>query len=170
MIRLKQLIFEINMADVHAYKTAFQWRRIDNKYDSKFVIDDVNISMVMTLDSDSTSNWSFAFYLPSNTHGKMTTNRNIAAPIINASYMRILLTCAYAIRDFADTFNANRIEISGVDSQFGKDTQKTRIYHELMQANATLFADFKLHKSFNGQRLFLIRIRQTDASGIEDTP
>lgn len=172
MIRLKSLLTEISMTGLTPYATSFQWRLFSNShmYDTKVTIDDAILNMTMVRDDpySETSDWTFSFFLP-NKHnpGRFTYNALDADAPADTSYLRIMLTCAYAIRDFADTHDANRIDVSGFDSGAGKSAQKTRIYHALLNANKHMFADFDIQKSFTGH-LFLIRKQQADATGIKD--
>ena len=170
MIRLKSILTEINMAGLVPYATAFTWRKLGNNefYDTKVAAAGTVINMVMTSDDPESRDWTFSFFLPNKTDDqRWTTNASTASAPEGLSYLRVMLTCAYGVRDFADTYNADRIDISGADSGFGKSAQKTRIYHDLLLANKSMFADFKIQKSFTGH-LFLIRIRKTDATGMED--
>lgn len=162
------------MAGLTPYATAFTWRLFanSNMYDTRITIDGTVLNMVMQRDDpySEISAWTFSFFLP-NKHNpdRFTYNARDSDAPADISYLRIMLTCAYAIRDFADTYAADQIDLSGVDSGYGKGTQKTRIYHELLKSNAHMFADFNIQKSFTGN-LFLIRKQQADATGIRDTP
>jgi len=160
------------MTGLTPYATSFQWRLFSNShmYDTKVTIDDAILNMTMVRDDpySETSDWTFSFFLP-NKHnpGRFTYNKLDADASADTSYLRIMLTCAYAIRDFADTHDANQIDVSGFDSGAGKSAQKTRIYHALLNSNKHMFADFDIQKSFTGH-LFLIRKQQADATGIRD--
>lgn len=172
MIRLKTMLTEISMQGLTPYATAFQWRLFSNShmYDTKVTIDDAILNMTMVRDDpySETAAWTFSFFLP-NKHnpGRFTYNKLDADTPADTSYLRIMLTCAYAIRDFADTHDANQIDVSGFDSGAGKSAQKTRIYHALLNSNKHMFADFDIQKSFTGH-LFLIRKQQADSTGIKD--
>ena len=160
------------MQGLTPYATSFQWRLFSSSriYDTQVDIDGTMLNMTMLRDDpySETSAWTFSFFLP-NKHeaGRFTYNAREADAPHDISYLRVMLTCAYAVRDFADTYAADQIDLSGQDSGYGKSTQKTRIYHELLLANKHMFADFKIQKSFTGH-LFLIRNQQADASGIKD--
>jgi hypothetical protein len=174
MIRLKQLLTEISMTGLTPYATSFTWRLFSNShmYDTKVDIDGTTLNMTMLRDDpySETAAWTFSFFLPyKHDAGRFTFNASDSDAPADISYLRIMLTCAYAIRDFADTYNADQIDVSGHDSGYGKSAQKTRIYHELLMANKHMFTDFKIQKSFTGD-LFLIRNQQVDATGIQDTP
>ena len=172
MIKLKNLLTEISMTGLTPYATSFTWRLFSSShmYDTKVDIDGTTLNMTMLRDDpySETSAWTFSFFLP-NKHNpyKFTYNAIDADAPADTSYLRIMLTCAYAIRDFADTHDADQIDVSGFDSGAGKSAQKTRIYHDLLNANQHMFADFKIQKSFTGH-LFLIRKQQADATGIKD--
>jgi len=172
MIRLKTLLTEISMTGLTPYATSFTWRLFSSSrmYDTKVTIEGTTLNMTMLRDDpySETAAWTFSFFLP-NKHdaGRFTFNASDSDTPDNTSYLRIMLTCAYAIRDFADTHDADQIDVSGHDSGYGKGAQKTRIYHELLMANKHMFADFKIQKSFTGD-LFLIRTQQVDATGIKD--
>ena len=160
------------MTGLTPYATSFQWRLFSNShmYDTKVTIDDAILNMTMVRDDpySETSDWTFSFFLP-NKHdaGRFTFNVSNADAPADISYLRVMLTCAYAIRDFADTHDADRIDVTGADSEHDKTAQKTRIYHELLMSNKHMFADFKIQKSFTGH-LFLIRTQQADSTGIKD--
>jgi hypothetical protein len=174
MIRLKTLLTEISMQGLTPYATAFQWRLFSSSYmyDTKVNIDGVELNMTMLQDDpySKSASWTFSFFLP-NKHdaGRFTYNARDAKTPADISYLRVMLTCAYAVRDFADTHDVAVIDLSGQDSGYGKSAQKTRIYHELLLANKHMFADFKIQKSFTGH-LFLIRTQQADTTGIKDAP
>lgn len=172
MIRLKTLLTEISMTGLTPYATQFTWRLFSSShmYDTQVNIDATILNMTMQRDDpySETSAWTFAFFLP-NKHdaGRFTFNARDSTSPADISYLRIMLTCAYAVRDFADTHPVDVIDLSGHDSGYGKSAQKTRIYHELLLANKHMFADFDIQKSFTGH-LFLIRTQQVDATGIKD--
>ena len=160
------------MQGLTPYATAFTWRLFSSThmYDTRVDIDGTMLNMTMLRDDpgSETSAWTFSFFLP-NKHaaGRFTYNAGDSAAPADISYLRIMLTCAHAIRDFADTHPVDLIDLSGFDSGYGKSTQKTRIYHELLLANKHMFADFTIQKSFTGH-LFLIRTQQADSTGIKD--
>ena len=160
------------MTGLTPYATSFQWRLFSNShmYDTKVTIDDAILNMTMVRDDpySETSDWTFSFFLPDKHNpGRFTYNAFDADTPDGISYLRVMLTCAYAVRDFADTHDVAVIDLSGQDSGYGKSAQKTRIYHELLLANKHMFADFKIQKSFTGH-LFLIRTQQADTTGIKD--
>ena len=160
------------MTGLTPYATSFTWRLFSNHpmYDTKVTIDSAVLNMTMVRDDpySDVSAWTFSFFLP-NKHnpGRFTYNAIDADAPADTSYLRIMLTCAYAIRDFADTHDADQIDVTGADSEYDKTAQKTRIYHDLLNANQHMFADFKIQKSFTGH-LFLIRKQQADSTGIKN--
>jgi hypothetical protein len=175
MIRLKTLLTEISMTGLTPYATSFTWRLFSNShmYDTKVTIDSAVLNMTMVRDdpySETSQHGHFhSFYQINIIQDALHINAIDADAPADTSYLRIMLTCAYAIRDFADTYAADQIDVSGFDSGAGKSAQKTRIYHDLLNANQHMFADFKIQKSVTGH-LFLIRKQHADSTGIQDTP
>ena len=172
MIKLKDLLTEISMQGLTPYATQFTWRLFSSThmYDTQVNIDGVMLNMTMLRDDPYSESlaWTFSFFLPYKYDaGRFTFNARDSVAPDDISYLRIMLTCAYAVRDFADTYPVDIIDLSGRDSGYGKSAQKTRIYHELLKSNQHMFADFKIQKSFTGD-LFLIRTQQADSTGIKD--
>ena len=128
------------MTGLTPYATAFQWRLFASSYmyDTKVNIDGVDLNMTMTQDDpySKSASWTFSFFLPNQRIASRFTHNAFDADAPDGiSYLRVMLTCAYAVRDFADTHDVVVIDLSGQDSGYGKSAQKTRIYHELLLAN-----------------------------------
>ena len=169
MIRLKQLLQELDMSNMQPYATQFVWEDRWNDGSSWMSVvsaESTTIQFKIISEGYSGTAWNFGFWMPQLM--EPTAYTTSAAPGFTnttLSYLRILSTCLEAIRDFADTHTVDSMDISGADSNYYKGQQKTRIYAELFKANASMFPDFKVTQPVP-QKLVLQRIQQADATGV----
>ncbi len=82
------------------------------------------------------------------------------------SYLRVLQTAGEAILDFCAQYAPDAIDVTGYDSQAGKDLQKTRIYRGLLHANAAKLATAGYRILDRSGKLYLVAQSRYDATGI----
>ena len=161
------------MSNMQPYATQFVWEDRWNDGSSWMAVvsaESTTIQFKIISEGYSGTAWSFGFWMPQLM--EPTAYTTSAAPGFTnttLSYLRILSTCLEAIRDFADTHTVDSIDISGADSNYYKGQQKTRIYAELLKANASMFPDFTVTQP-NSEILALVRKSSADSTGIRDTP
>jgi len=174
MILLKQLLQELDMSTMQPYATQFVWEdrwRDGSSWMAVVPAAGTTIQFKILSEGYSGTAWNFGFWMPVVHANGATYNRDYTTSAARSttnttlSYLRILSTCLEAIRDFTDTHNVERMDISGADSDYQKGQQKTRIYAELFKANATMFPDFKVTQP-DPQKLVLQRIQRADATGV----
>ena len=173
MILLKQLLQELDMRNMQPYATQFVWQDRWNDGSSWMAVvaaEGTTIQFKISSEGYSGTAWSFGFWMPTLMHPTdYTTSSARGDTNTTLSYLRILSTCLEAIRDFANTHDVERIDISGADSNYQKGQQKTRIYAELLKANASMFPDFTVTQP-NSEILALVRKSSADSTGIQNTP
>jgi len=169
MIQLKQLLQELDMRNMQPYATQFVWQDRWNDGRSWMAVvaaEGTTIQFKISSEGYSGTAWSFGFWMPTLMDPTdYTTSSARGDTNTTLSYLRILSTCLEAIRDFANTHDVERIDISGADSNYQKGQQKTRIYAELFKANAAMFPDFNITQA-NTRELVLQRIQRADATGV----
>lgn len=176
MIRLKDLITEISLASVTPYATQFVWKDRygdGESWQCNFEADSQPITMTMMLWKRSqfgdSGEWQFAYFVRTGDGQGWTTSVASSSARGALNTLRLFKTLGEAIRDFADTVpGVDVIDVTGGDGNVSKETQKTRIYTDLLRANPDLAA-FRVVQG--ATRLFLVRKADSraDASGI-DTP
>jgi hypothetical protein len=169
MIRLKPLLMEIDMSTLTPYVTQFTWRDAwgdASNVTSKVMLQGVPVKFTFNSQGYTGTHYVFGFWMNSNS-GVFTTSTSGTSAKGRLSYMRLMLTCLEAIRDFANTHQVNIVDISGADPSSIKGAQKTRIYAELLKANASMFPDFTVTQP-NSEILALVRKSNADSTGIRD--
>jgi len=186
MIRLKSLLMEIELNTVKPYATQIVWTDqvshmvIGDEYlrgaTYRAVVQCDGLAMKMQIDKPRGANpvYQFSFFMPKiggpdvDGYQSYTTSASQSAATGTLNFLRVIMTCAYAIRDFTDAHDVVSLTITGGDTTTSKVAQKTRIYHSLFTANAHMFPAYKIHLISN--ELYLIKKSNADASGIRDTP
>jgi len=160
---------EIDMSSLTPYVTQFTWDDAwgdGSNVNSKVMMQGVPVKFTFNTQGYAGTHYNFGFWMSSNS-GAFTTNIISTSAKGQLSYMRLLLTCLEAIRDFANTHDVSQLDISGADESSIKGAQKTRIYAELFKANASMFPDFTVTQP-NSEKLVLVRNSNADSTGIRD--
>jgi hypothetical protein len=171
MIKMKSLLTEIDLSSLTPYVTQFTWNDAwgdASNVNSKVMMQGVPVKFTFNTEGYTGTHYNFGFWTNSNS-GVFTTSTSGTSAKGQLSYMRLMLTCLEAIRDFANTHDVSQLDISGADQSSIKGAQKTRIYAELFKANSSMFPDFNISQP-NSEKLVLVRKDIADASGIRDTP
>jgi hypothetical protein len=184
MILLKTLLTEIALNTVKPYATQIVWTDqvshmvIGDEYlrgaTYTAVVQCDGIAMKMQIDKPRGANpvYQFSFFMPkiggpdSDGYQPYTTSASQSAGAGTLNFLRVMMTCAYAIKDFTDTHDVVSLTITGGDTTTSKVAQKTRIYYELLAANAHMFPAYKIH--LIGNELYLIKKSNADSTGIKD--
>ena len=169
MIRLKQLLQELDMSNMQPYATQFVWDDRWNDGSSYLAVvaaEGTTIQFKILSEGYTGTAWNFGFWMPQLMEPTAyTTSAARGDTNTTLSYLRILSTCLEAIRDFADTHDVESMDISGAESDHQKGRQKTRIYAELFKSNTAMFPDFKVTQ-LHSEKLVLQRIQRADATGV----
>ena len=169
MIHLRDLLAEITLGHVEPYATQFTWSVTGAGYETKVQCDGVTVVFMMESQySADGEEYSFAIAMPSNTGSGFTVSHwrsNVGGTL---SYLRLLQTAGEAILDFCAQYAPDAIDLTGFDTDAEKDLQKTRIYRNLLHANANKItaAGYVIYDQTG--KLYLIARRRYDATGIED--
>lgn len=169
MIKMKSLLTEIDLSSLTPYITQFIWDDAwgdSSNVNCKVMMQGVPVKFTFNSQGYTGTHYNFGFWMTSNS-GVFTTSTSGTSAKGQLSYMRLLLTCLEAIRDFANTHDVSQLDISGADQSPIKGAQKTRIYAELFKANATMFPDFTVTQP-NSEKLVLVRKSSADSTGIQN--
>jgi len=169
MIHLTRLLAEITMGSIAPYATQFTWHQVDAGYETKVQCDGVTVLFEMgTLFSREGEEYAFAIAMPGQymLNGFTVTHSNstVAGKL---SYLRVLQTAGEAIFDFCAQHAPSAIDVTGYDSQAGKDLQKTRIYRGLLHANAAKIANAGYRILDQNGKLYLVARGRYDATGVK---
>ena len=170
MIKLKSLLTEITLGGITPYATQFTWSRKSTGYETSATCDGVEVQFEMD------SNWSadgeeysFAIAMPGGGAGSGYTVTHSKSEVTGQlSYLRVLQTAGEAIFDFCAQYAPSAIDVTGFDTESGKDLQKTRIYRDLLHANASKIAAAGYRILDRTGKLFIVRKSNADATGIRD--
>ena len=169
MIKMKSLLTEIDLSSLTPYVTQFTWNDAwgdASNVNSKVMLQGVPVKFTFNSQGYTGTHYVFGFWMTS-ASGTFTTSTTKTSASGQLSYMRLMLTCLEAIRDFANTHQVNIVDISGADPSAIKGAQKTRIYAELLKANASMFPDFTVTQP-NSEILALVRKSNADSTGIQN--
>ena len=167
MIHLTRLLAEITMGSIAPYATQFTWSPVDAGYETRVQCDDVPVLFEMgTQFSREGEEYAFAIAMPGQymLNGFTVTHSNstVAGKL---SYLRVLQTAGEAILDFCGQYAPTAVDVTGYDSQEGKDLQKTRIYRNLLHANAHKIAGAGYRILDQNGKLYLVARGHYDATG-----
>ena len=169
MIHLRDLLAEITMGSIAPYATQFVWTPVDAGYETRVQCDGITVLFEMgTQFSREGEEYAFAIAMPGQymLNGFTVTHSNstVAGQL---SYLRVLQTAGEAILDFCAQYAPTAVDVTGYDSQAGKDLQKTRIYRGLLHANAAKItsAGYKILDQ-NG-KLYIVAANRYDATGVK---
>ncbi len=162
---------EITLGSVEPYATQFVWR-IQNSvtgYETRVQCDGVSVQFEMGRNwSRDGEEYSFAIAMPSGitTSGFTVTHTqsNVAGQL---SYLRVLQTAGEAILDFCSQYAPTAVDVTGFDTESGKDLQKTRIYRGLLHANAAKLAAAGYRILDRSGKLYLVAQGHYDATGVK---
>jgi len=169
MIHLRDLLAEITMGSIAPYATQFTWSPVDAGYETRVHCDGITVLFEMgTQFSREGEEYAFAIAMPGQymLNGFTVTHSNstVAGKL---SYLRVLQTAGEAILDFCGQYAPTAVDVTGYDSQAGKDLQKTRIYRNLLHANAAKIAGAGYTILDQNGKLYLVRKSNADATGVE---
>ena len=167
-VRLKEPLAEISMGSIAPYATQFVWSGKHGGYETKVQCDGVTVIYGMELQySPDGEEYSFAMAMPGGTGSGFTVSHWLSDVPGTLSYLRVLRTAEEAILDFCAQYAPDAIDLTGFDTDAEKDLQKTRIYHNLLHANADKIAAAGYVIYDQTGKIYLIARRRYDATGIE---
>ena len=169
MIHLRDLLAEITLGSIAPYATQFVWSDTGAGYETKVQCDGVTVVLMMESQySADGEEYSFAIAMPSNTGSGFTVSHwrsNVGGTL---SYLRLLQTAGEAILDFCGQYAPEAIDVTGFDTEAGKDLQKTRIYRNLLHANANKIAGAGYRILDRNGKLYLVAKGRYDATGVRN--
>lgn len=159
---------EITLGSIAPYATQFVWRSKHDGYETKVQCDSVLVEFGME------SNWSrdgeeyaFVIALPGFGGHGLTVSHAKSDVTGQLSYLRVLQTAGEAILDFCSQYAPEAVDVTGFDTESGKDLQKTRIYRGLLHANADKLAAAGYRILDRNGKLYIVTRNRYDATGIE---
>ena len=169
MIKLHNILTEIIFGSVQPYATQFAWHRKPGGFETDVVCDGIEIQF--SLDSNWSADgeeYSFAIVMPGGRGGSGYTISHRESEVTGQlSYLRVLQTAGEAILDFCSQYAPSAIDVTGSDPDAGKDLQKTRIYRNLLHANAAKIASAGYDILDQRGKLYLVRKSNADATGVK---
>jgi hypothetical protein len=169
----KESLAEITLGGIAPYATQFVWRSTHSAYEARVQCDGVPVQFEMasafTPDGEE---FEFAIAMPGDP-GKWvgsdyTVTHGQSAVTGQLSYLRVLQTAGEAILDFCAQYAPPVINVTGFDTESGKDLQKTRIYRGLLHANSGKLAAAGYRILDRNGKLYIVTGNRYDATGIED--
>jgi hypothetical protein len=170
MIRLRDLLAEITLGSTTPYATQFVWSDTGQRvgYETKVQCDGVTVVFEMDANwSPDGEEYSFAIAMPGSTSGGYTVSHQRSAVAGQLSYLRVLRTAGEAILDFCAQHAPSAIDVTGFDTEAGKDLQKTRIYRGLLHANAAKIAAAGYTILDRNGKLYIVAKQRFDATGVK---
>jgi len=168
MIHLRDLLAEITMGSTSPYATQFVWRDVDAGYETKVQCDGVTVVFEMDANwSPDGEEYSFAIAMPGGGGAGFTVSHHRSDVAGQLSYLRVLQTAREAILDFCAQHAPSAIDVTGFDTEAGKDLQKTRIYRSLLHANAAKIAAAGYTILDRNGKLYIVRRSNADATGVD---
>lgn len=169
MIRLRDLLAEITLGNTSPYATQFTWHRKSTGFETDVVCDGIEIQFSMDSNwSPDGEEYSFAIAMPGDASGGLTVSHGRSHVAGQLSYLRVLQTAGEAILDFCGQYAPSAIDVTGFDTEAGKDLQKTRIYRNLLHANANKIAGAGYTILDRNGKLYLVARGRYDATGIDN--
>jgi len=171
MIHLTRLLAEITLGRVEPYATQFVWQD-DRDWDSGFVtrVNCDGVTVVFEMGSQYSQDgeeYAFAIAMPGSMAGGFTISHSRSHVAGQLSYLRVLRTAGEAILDFCAQHAPSAIDVTGYDTEAGKDLQKTRIYRGLLHANAAKLAAAGYRILDRSGKLYLVAQGRYDATGVK---
>jgi hypothetical protein len=162
---------EITLGSVEPYATQFVWQDAqdwDSGYETRVNCDGVTVVFEMGSQySQDGEEYSFAIAMPGSMAGGFTISHGRSHVAGQLSYLRVLRTAGEAILDFCAQHAPSAIDVTGYDTEAGKDLQKTRIYRGLLHANAAKLAAAGYRILDRSGKLYLVAQGHYDATGVE---
>ena len=166
MIHLRDLLAEITLGSIAPYATQFVWRSKHDGYDTQVQCDSVLVEFEMDSNySVDGEEYAFAISMPGFGGRGFTVSHATSDVTGQLSYLRVLQTAGEAILDFCSQYAPSAIDVTGFDTEAGKDLQKTRIYRGLLQANAAKIANAGYNILDQNGKLYLVARGHYDATG-----
>ena len=157
------------MGSIAPYATQFVWRGHRDGYNTQVQCDSVLVEFGMDRQySVDGEEYAFAIGMPGFGGQSFTMTHAKSAVGGQLSYLRVLQTAGEAILDFCSQYAPEAVDVTGFDTESGKDLQKTRIYRALLAANAAVLATSGYTVLDRSGKLFIVRKSNADATGIED--
>jgi len=164
----REPLAEITLGSIAPYATQFVWSRKSTGYETSAMCDGIEVQFEMD------SNWSadgeeysFAIAMPGFDGQRYTVIHSKSDVTGQLSYLRVLQTALLAILDFCAQYAPTAIDVTGFDTESGKDRQKTRIYRGLLHANAGKLAAAGYRILDRNGKLYIVSGNRYDATGIE---
>ena len=168
MIHLRDLLAEITLGSIAPYATQFVWRGQRFFYETQVQCDSVLVEFGMdrqySVDGDE---YAFAIGMPGFDGQRFTMTHAKSAVGGQLSYLRVLQTAGEAILDFCMQYAPDAVDVTGFDTESGKDLQKTRIYRSLLHSNAGKLAAAGYRILDRNGKLYIVSGNRADATGIE---
>ena len=171
MIHLRDLLAEITLGSIAPYATQFVWSDKGERggYETKVQCDGVTVVFEMDANwSPDGEEYSFAIAMPGGGGAGFTVSHHRSDVAGQLSYLRVLQTAGEAILDFCAQYAPSAIDVTGFDTESGKDLQKTRIYRSLLHANAAKIAAAGYTILDRNGKLYIVARNHHDATGIEN--
>ena len=170
MIHLTRLLAEINLGSIAPYATQFVWRSKHDGYETKVQCDGVLVEFAMESNySVDGEEYAFAIAMPGTPGGPVYTVTHARSGVAGQlSYLRVLQTAGEAILDFCAQYAPEAVDVTGFDTESGKDLQKTRIYRGLLHANAGKLAAAGYRILDRNGKLYIVTRNRYDATGIDN--
>ena len=168
MIHLRDLLAEITMGSIAPYATQFVWRSKHDGYNTQVQCDSVLVEFEMDSNySVDGEEYAFAIAMPGFGGHGFTVSHAKSDVTGQLSYLRVLQTAGEAILDFCSQYAPSAIDVTGFDTEAGKDLQKTRIYRGLLHGNADKLAAAGYRILDRNGKLYIVSRNRADATGIE---
>ncbi len=170
MIHLRDLLAEITLGSTTPYATQFTWSRKSTGYETSAMCDGVEVQFEMDSNwSSDGEEYSFAIAMPGGrARSGYTVTHSKSEVAGQLSYLRVLQTAGEALLDFCAQHAPSAIDVTGFDTESGKDLQKTRIYRGLLHANAAKIATAGYRILDRNGKLYIVAQGHYDATGIDN--
>lgn len=159
------------MGSIAPYATQFVWSIKNGAavYETTAVCDGIKVQFEMETGwSSDGEEYSFGIAMPSGiTTSGFTVTHTQSDVVGQLSYLRVLQTAGEAILDFCAQYAPSSIDVTGFDTEAGKDLQKTRIYRGLLRANSGKLAAAGYRILDRNGKLYLVAQGHYDATGVE---
>jgi hypothetical protein len=165
MIKLQQLLSEISLGGITPYVTQFTWAENGEWRETEFDADGVRITLTMVPEGG--GEWGFAIITPTADGHGVTVAHSRSAAVGQVNYLRLMSTAWEALLDFVTQWQPASVDVTGSDTaSTAKDLQKTRIYRNMLHANAAQLAAAGYTVLDRNGKLWIVRRNKADATGI----
>ena len=166
----REPLAEITLGSIAPYATQFVWSDKGERggYETKVQCDGVTVVFEMDANwSPDGEEYSFAIAMPGFGGHGFTVSHAKSDVTGQLSYLRVLQTAGEAILDFCMQYAPSAIDVTGFDTEAGKDLQKTRIYRGLLHSNAAKITSAGYNILDRNGKLYLVARGHYDATGIK---